>query len=165
MPFCSSLSSCVFPLCHFSFLHIIYGHVWLDFLVFWIGWVVNDFWLELHVSSIFKNTLTWKIGDMFNTYFSHCVYVREKDSSPPPGGCRKLWAIILWKSKIESKALHCCVSISDPLVTFVSVKIWRYTIESSNGYFRWLSGKRIKHLRYCRHQIRIYWNEYVSWFG
>ncbi len=40
-----------------------------------ITWFVTDIWWKCHVNSTFRNIFTEKNGDMFNTYFTRCIYI------------------------------------------------------------------------------------------
>lgn len=39
------------------------------------GLVVTDIWLEFHVSRTFRNIFTYKLGGVFNAYFTYCINV------------------------------------------------------------------------------------------
>ncbi len=85
MPFCTFLSSCVqyfFPVS----LHFI-THNLISELICFVFFVCMDYLgccrhlVKSQVNSTFRNIFTWKNGDVFNTYFTHCIYYFCHDNS------------------------------------------------------------------------------------
>ncbi len=64
-----------FSLCHSILLHITsFLNLFVLFSLYvWITWVDTNIWW-IHVNSTFTNIFTEKNGDVFNTYFTRCIY-------------------------------------------------------------------------------------------
>lgn len=54
----------------------IYIYIYVSLHV-WTGWVVNKISWVFDIISTFRNIFTWKTGDVFNSYFTHCIH-RER---------------------------------------------------------------------------------------